>query len=50
MEEVQFPALFRLLYCCGTRINEALGIKKSDVDLENDIIKLIETKMVVNGI
>lgn len=44
MEEVQLPVLFRLLYCCGTRINETLGIKKSDVDLENGIIKLIETK------
>lgn len=44
MEEVQLPVLLRLLYCCGTRINETLGIKKSDVDLKNGIIKLIETK------
>jgi len=41
---VQFPVLFRLLYCCGTRINETLGIRKKDVDLENGIIKLFETK------
>jgi len=41
---VQYPVLFRLLYCCGTRINETLGIKKSDVDLETGVIKLHETK------
>ncbi len=41
---IQFPILFRLLYCCGTRINETLGIRKKDVDLENGIIKLYETK------
>ena len=44
MDAVQFPVLFRLLYCCGTRINETLGIKKKDVDLENGIIRLMGTK------
>ena len=41
---IQYPVLFRLLYCCGTRINETLGIRKRDVDLEGGIIKLMETK------
>lgn len=41
---IQLPILFRLLYCCGTRINETLGIRKMDVDLENGIIALYETK------
>jgi integrase len=41
---IQFPILFRLLYCCGTRINETLGIRKKDVDLNDGIIKLLETK------
>jgi len=41
---IQFPVLFRLLYCCGTRINETLSIRKQDVDLEEGIIKLFETK------
>lgn len=41
---IQIPVLFRLLYCCGTRINETLGIRKRDVDLENGIIALYETK------
>ncbi|CAM4426445.1 tyrosine-type recombinase/integrase [Paenibacillus alkaliterrae] len=41
---IQYPVLFRLLYCCGTRINETLGIRKQDVDLENGVIKLLEAK------
>jgi integrase len=41
---IQFPILFRLLYCCGCRINETLGIRKRDVDLDEGIIKLVETK------
>lgn len=44
MDAVQLPVLFRLLYCCGTRINETLGIKKKDVDLESGIIRLKEAK------
>ena len=36
-----FPVLFRILYCCGTRIGETLKIRKKDVDLDNGIIKLI---------
>ena len=41
---IQLPVLFRILYCCGTRINETLGIRKKDVDLDNGIIALYETK------
>ena len=41
---LQYPVLFRLLYCCGARIDEALKIRRKDVDLENGIIRLIETK------
>lgn len=43
-DALQYPVLFRILYCCGTRINETLGIKKEDVDLEKGILKLYETK------
>jgi integrase len=43
-DAVQYPVLFRLLYCCGTRINETLGIRRKDVDLENGVIKLLEAK------
>jgi len=43
-DAIQFPILFRLLYCCGTRINETLGIRKQDVDIDDGIIRLFETK------
>lgn len=41
---VQLPVLFRILYCCGTRLSETLNIRKRDVDLESGIIKLVSTK------
>ena len=43
-DALQYPVIFRILYCCGTRINETLGIKKEDVDLDKGIIKLNESK------
>ena len=43
-DKIQYPILFRILYCCGTRINETLGIRKQDVDLDEGIIRLFETK------
>ena len=42
--QIQLPVIFRILYCCGTRINETLGIRKQDVDLDEGIIRLFETK------
>ena len=44
MDAIQYPVMFRILYCCGTRINETLGIRKQDVDLDKGIIRLNETK------
>lgn len=43
-EAIQYPVLFRILYCCGTRINETLGIRKKDIDLDKGIVLLNETK------
>lgn len=43
-DAIQYPVLFRILYCCGTRINETLTIRKKDVDLNTGIILLNETK------
>ena len=43
-DKIQYPVLFRLMYCCGTRINETLGIRKQDIDLDEGIIRLVETK------
>jgi integrase len=41
---VQIPLLFRILYCCGTRITETLMIRKKDVDLQQGILRLSDTK------
>jgi integrase len=41
---LQYPLLFRLLYCCGTRIDETLKIRKKDIDIGAGIIKLVEVK------
>lgn len=35
-----YPCLFRILYGCGLRISEALGLVKSDVDLENGVLHI----------
>jgi len=39
-----YPMLFRILYACGLRINEALSLKKLDIDIENGIIKIHKAK------
>jgi len=33
-----YPLLFRLLYCCGLRISEALHLKIFDVDFNNGVL------------
>jgi len=38
------PVLFRMLYCCGLRISEALSLRKSDVDLKNGILTVRNAK------
>ncbi|WP_010677029.1 tyrosine-type recombinase/integrase [Bacillus timonensis] len=39
-----YPMLFRMLYGCGLRINEALSLKKVNVDLENGILTVTKAK------
>ena len=39
-----YPMLFRMLYGCGLRINEALSLKKSEVDLVNGILTISKAK------
>ncbi len=39
-----YPMLFRMLYGCGLRINEALSLKKQEVDLENGILTITKAK------
>lgn len=38
------PALFRILYGCGLRVNEALSLKREDVNLTDGYIIIHETK------
>lgn len=38
------PVLFRMLYCCGLRVSEAVNLKGGDVDLENGILTIREGK------
>lgn len=39
-----YPLLFRLLYCCGLRISEALRLKISDVDFDKGVLFIRESK------
>lgn len=41
---IEFPVIVRLLYSCGLRIGETVKISMSDVDLENGILRLVNTK------
>ncbi|MBR1750356.1 MAG: hypothetical protein IJ740_05640 [Ruminococcus sp.] len=41
---IEFPVILRLLFCCGLRIGETVRIKMRDVDLENGVLKLVNTK------
>lgn len=41
---IEFPVILRLLYSCGLRIGETVRIDISDVDLENGVLRLINTK------
>lgn len=38
------PVLIRLLYSCGLRVSEAVGLRLRDVDLENGILTIREAK------
>ena len=38
------PALYRLLYGCGLRISEALALKLKDLDLEQGLITICDSK------
>ena len=38
------PVVFRLLYCCGLRISEALGLHRKDVDLKTGILTIRKSK------
>ncbi len=41
---IVFPVILRLLFCCGLRIGETVRIKMKDADLENGVLRLVNTK------
>lgn len=41
---MEYQILFRMYYCCGMRLAEGCGLKKEDVDLENGIISVRQSK------
>lgn len=43
-KHASYPLLFRLLYCCGLRISEALKLKISDVDVDTGVLFIRESK------
>jgi integrase/recombinase XerD len=43
-KHASYPLLFRLLYCCGLRISEALRLKISDVDFDKGTLLIRESK------
>jgi len=38
------PVFFRLLYSCGLRVSEATNLLTDNVDLENGILKIVDSK------
>ena len=41
---IEFPVILRLLFSCGLRIGETVRIKMKDADLENGVLRLVNTK------
>lgn len=41
---IEFPVILRLLFSCGLLIGETVRIQMKDVDLENGVLKLVNTK------
>ena len=37
---MEYPVMFRIIYCCGLRNGEACALKTGDVDIERGIIKI----------
>lgn len=44
MSHVFYPALLRVQYACGLRISETLGLKMSDVDLQEKVFHIKDAK------
>lgn len=45
LRQFTIPVLFRLLYCCGLHLSEIRNIRHSNINIENGILFIRETKM-----
>lgn len=41
---MEYQILFRMFYCCGMRLSEGCMLKKNDIDLQNGIITIWQSK------
>ena len=41
---VVIPVMFRILFCCGLRFSEIRHLKVGNVDLDNGVLSIVETK------
>ena len=39
-----YKVLFRMYYCCGLRLSEGCRLRREDVDLENGILRVLQSK------
>lgn len=39
-----WPELFRILYCCGLRVSEVVNLKLKDIDFDQDVLFIRESK------
>lgn len=44
LREIVLPAVFRLLYCCGLRVNESLQLRKADFDTNTGVLSVKNAK------
>jgi integrase/recombinase XerD len=42
--QMELSVLFRLYYCCGLRLSEACYLKRENMDLEQGILRIIQSK------
>ncbi|ACV63056.1 integrase family protein [Desulfofarcimen acetoxidans DSM 771] len=41
---IEYQVIFRLYYCCGLRLAEVCNLKVKDVNLEDGILKIVQSK------
>ena len=41
---LQIPVMFRILFNCGLRVSEVINLRMSDIDLSDNVFKVLDTK------